>query len=274
MIKISIAVTSYNHAKYLEHFYFTLEEELQFSKIIDYEIIHFDDYSTDNSLELLETIGLVDVIVPSVKNLGVGGNLQRVINYPYTGEIITVISADDYFRPGYFKSLMNEIISVDVLFFNSICFSEQGPIENFNSYFRQRYKAHLLTTDNFFNFNRLYPANFNFKQDVARKIRNKIPDFGLATEWAMIGYLILLGCTIKYSNKTTWYYRISSQSASNSANLSKWRTDKGGALDWLMARFDNRSLKRHKILQRKFENRSLSLLFYSEFWNKLFKKII
>lgn len=92
MTKISIIVPVYNKEEHLEETIFSLLNQT----FNDFEIIAIDDGSSDNSLNILEKITLVDrrLKVYSQKNMGVSIARNKGIELS-TGDYINFFDADD-----------------------------------------------------------------------------------------------------------------------------------------------------------------------------------
>ena len=99
--KISVIITSYNHARYINQ---CAESILEQKGNFNLEIILGDDCSTDNTNELLQVYselypGIVKIF-PKRENMGVTKNLKRCLE-ACTGEYIAICEGDDYWTDEY-----------------------------------------------------------------------------------------------------------------------------------------------------------------------------
>lgn len=93
---ISIAIASYNYARYLRR----AIEMIKKSDFRDFEIVYCDDCSTDNSVEVINEIikendDLKIRLIKNQTNIGILQTKTRLI-YECTGKYIMICDADDY----------------------------------------------------------------------------------------------------------------------------------------------------------------------------------
>lgn len=95
---VSVLVTSYNHAAYVEQ---ALDSVLA-QDFTDYELIITDDASTDESADVirrwLDSTGAVADFAVNERNLGICGSRNRGLARA-RGELVCGLSADDWFEP-------------------------------------------------------------------------------------------------------------------------------------------------------------------------------
>jgi glycosyltransferase involved in cell wall biosynthesis len=269
---LSIAVISYNHQKYVDDFYKSLLLSLDDFKNDEFEIMHFDDFSSDSTIEYVAKYSGVVNVIEAQENLGVGGNLYRIINYEYRGDWVVIISCDDLLTPDYFAKLLKIGQNYDFVLFNATCFNNESELGSFGDYFGQRLSTHLLTLEHFLEYNRLYPANFNIRKRPLLEVRKKIINAGLATEWIMSVILIIDFHGI-FIDETNWLYRITSNSASNSAVDFIWHKDKKKALNYCKDIFGESYFVRHEYIFDLFRKKSFLIIFFKDFWIRLYTKI-
>ncbi len=97
-LKVSILIPCYNHAEYIEQTIRSVWEQ-DYSNL---ELVIADDGSTDNSLEIinsLKAISPIEIIVVTQKNGGVCQALNHALKLS-TGKIIGVLASDDVMLPG------------------------------------------------------------------------------------------------------------------------------------------------------------------------------
>ena len=108
--KISILITSYNKSKYIKK---------NLSKLISqnynkYEIIIFDDHSTDNSIEIIKNFKKVKLIKNDKKKKKTPAlcqieGVKRAFEIS-KGNILCFLDADDYFKNNKLKNINNYFI--------------------------------------------------------------------------------------------------------------------------------------------------------------------
>lgn len=105
---ISFIVTSYNYANYIKE---TINS-IQNQTFKDFEIIVVDDFSTDNSVEILKKIEGIKLICHD-KNKG---QLASIITglKETKGEYVSIIDSDDTIYPQYAEILLKELQENDV----------------------------------------------------------------------------------------------------------------------------------------------------------------
>src|ERR1051326_2476159 len=96
MPKVSICIPTYNSAKYLPQ---AIESVLQ-QDFTDFELIICDDASTDETPRLCRSLNDLRIrYIRFEENVGQAGNFNRCFQAA-RGDILTLLSADDYFLPG------------------------------------------------------------------------------------------------------------------------------------------------------------------------------
>ncbi|MBQ3312150.1 glycosyltransferase family 2 protein [bacterium] len=109
---ISFIVTSYNYSQYI------LEtiESIKNQTFKDFEIIVVDDFSSDNSVEILEKISDIKLIKHSSNK----GQLAAILSglKEARGNLISIIDSDDVLYPDYAKIMSEYIKANDISFVN------------------------------------------------------------------------------------------------------------------------------------------------------------
>lgn len=103
--KISVIVTNYNNATYIEECLTSLKAQT----FKDFEAIIVDDGSTDNSIEIINNIAAADSRLKLFKSQHVGFPLAKNIGLDNaTGDYIIFLDADDSAYP-YWLQMLYEI---------------------------------------------------------------------------------------------------------------------------------------------------------------------
>ncbi len=125
MTKVSIILTVYNTADYLEQALNSLLNQT----LKDIEIICINDGSTDNSLAILQKYSALDnrikVINQSNKGIGYSRNLGISLS---KGEYIAFVDSDDYVFPTTYEKAYDKAKESgnDIVIFNFECLLEDG----------------------------------------------------------------------------------------------------------------------------------------------------
>jgi glycosyltransferase involved in cell wall biosynthesis len=111
-MKVSVCIPTYNQAQYLpQAIYSAFRQDMP-----PYEIIVYDDCSTDNTAEVLDALAKK---IPSLKvlrqtaNQGIAKNTDDCLREA-TGEFIIRLDSDDYLSPAYI-SVLSELLSKHAL---------------------------------------------------------------------------------------------------------------------------------------------------------------
>lgn len=102
---ISIVIPAYNYARYLGD---AIRSVLQ-QNVADIEVLVFDDCSTDDTREVVESFSREDARIKyflNERNLGATPNVNRAIKGA-SGEYVVLLGADDMLEPGSLASLRN-----------------------------------------------------------------------------------------------------------------------------------------------------------------------
>lgn len=133
-IKLSILLATYNQGKYIEE---CIDGILMQNLPFPYEIIVADDYSQDNTLQIIKNkLNQSDAqfnVLGTTKNIGFKSNYKRGYN-ACTGEYIAVIEGDDYWTDP--NRLIKHIRFLD-------CHHE--CVLSFNRFLRLNQKNHRYT---------------------------------------------------------------------------------------------------------------------------------
>jgi len=106
MAKISVVVTNYNKSKYIKDTLISIINNV----FQNFEIIIVDDCSIDNSITIINDFikenPCINInLIENTKNMGAGWSRRIGIEHAQ-GEWISLIDADDWIDPDYFKTLL------------------------------------------------------------------------------------------------------------------------------------------------------------------------
>lgn len=129
MAKVSIIIPIYNVDKYLD----TCIESVRNQSLEDLEIICIDDYSTDQSLEVLRRHQIDDqriTVIENAKNLGQSYS-RNVGIQKATGEYIYFLDSDDFIEHDAMEKLYSyaKSRSLEVIFFDAQLIFESETLE-------------------------------------------------------------------------------------------------------------------------------------------------
>lgn len=108
-MKISVCIPTYNQGEYLEQAIRSAAKQTH----VPFEIIVYDDCSTDNTSEVLQSLSLE---IPFLKvhkqprNLGLLANVDACLRLA-TGDFIVRLDSDDYLSPNYIKLLGEQLMT-------------------------------------------------------------------------------------------------------------------------------------------------------------------
>ena len=109
---ISVIVTCYNVAKYVEH----CLDSIRTQSLPPNEIICVEDCSTDNTLQILQAYHKRHPntirIVKHPENRGIGAARNTGVQAS-TGDYLGFVDSDDFLHPDFFKALYQNIVAFD-----------------------------------------------------------------------------------------------------------------------------------------------------------------
>lgn len=103
MTEVSIITPCYNSAKFLEK---TIESVLH-QTFTDWEWIITDDFSTDNSIEIIKKNQDSRVILIESEKNGGAGNARNLSLEKASGRFITFLDADDFWEPNFLEEMIS-----------------------------------------------------------------------------------------------------------------------------------------------------------------------
>ncbi|MDD5020567.1 MAG: glycosyltransferase family 2 protein [Endomicrobiaceae bacterium] len=217
---ISIIIPVYNAEPYLKQCLDSVISQT-FKNI---EIIIINDYSTDNSSQIIETYKKTDNRIISIhlkKNAGAGSARNEGLKIA-TGKYIVFIDSDDWVTPDYIEVLYNNIekYNCDMISANFYIYDNKtGYIQqaenskdlyntNFNSLEKKRY---FLLLNNNYIWIRIYNKDFLKKNNIYFKL-NKLEDSLFLWEIA------LSSDNFMFIDETIYYYRANRNNSLTTSN--------------------------------------------------------
>lgn len=140
---ITVAIPNYNYSKYICH---TIESVL-LQKSGNYEIIVYDDASTDDSVQLIRsTYGNKVVLIEGKQNCGSGASRNRLLNYA-NGDFILFLDGDDLLAEDALIKLSEASKGYDVVFGMTDSFSESDEKHNRHVYLNEAVAKYTNNND-------------------------------------------------------------------------------------------------------------------------------
>lgn len=218
LIKHTILVITYNQCDTLPICLNSILNE----EVLPYEIIIGDDCSTDNTWDLiLEFQSRFPSIIKAYRNeinLGVFGNWNKLMTQA-SGEIVSLIAGDDFFKPGLLNCLNKEINNHNlngreerfILVTNSITLKESGQEELYNNY--------QLKNENIFKARIRYGISYR-EVGISRKLFDDLDpirnDLGYHADWIYIIDQVYKCDDFYFINEAFSVYRLGSGVTSSS----------------------------------------------------------
>jgi glycosyltransferase involved in cell wall biosynthesis len=214
-MKLSIILVCYNHEKYVEEAVSSIfMQEANFR----YEIIVADDFSSDNTLGIIQKFQLLYPekikILSSDKNLGITKNYQRAFK-ACSGEYIAILEGDDYWISP--KKLIKQINFLDAYPGCSFCFHRfigyNQKAQEFFSSPKISENIQVLSTEDLIREN--FIGNFStcmYKKEIINQIPDNLYDL-LVYDWMFnivnsqygnIGYLTEFLSVYRIHNEGIW----------------------------------------------------------------------
>lgn len=197
---VSVIVTSYNNAKYIENCLDALRKQT----LENIEIICVDDASTDNSREILERYEKKDKRIKVIYRAENGGVSQaRNIGIKKsTAPYIMLCDGDDYYATEacekMYKAITDNKVDLALCEVNVIYHASQYMKSSDNEYYRLKYAGkQLLSNAKIFNTD-LSPTDKIFRKEILKKYEITFPE-GLRFEDAYF-------CVAYMSISKTAYY--------------------------------------------------------------------
>lgn len=219
-MKFSIIVPVYNTERYIMNCYKSIVAD-GFS---DLEIIFINDGSTDNSLDILQSIAKFDnrVKVISQENQGVSVARNRGLKAA-TGDYISFIDSDDEYQGDIFQNLNSMLLSdpVDLVIFQmthkkmsnlKINHLERFNKREFDDNFSDEFKCCLEKI--YMDFNFFSSCTKIIKRDIIENNKVEFPKYHKIGEDAIFSFQIYdIARTYLLLDADYYYYRIRNGSA-------------------------------------------------------------
>lgn len=205
---ISVVVTCYNNAKFLEKCLKSLAKQT----LQDIEIICIDDASTDDSLAILKTLAKNDArikVLHNSENQGVSASRNRATSEA-KADYIMYCDADDYYDSAMCEKLYHAITNHDadlaICEVNIIYESHPEMKISDDNYYSLKYHGLQLINDDLMLNTDLAPTNKIFKKSLLEKYQIRFPE-GLHFEDAY--FCMAYFCvskTVFYLNERLYHY--------------------------------------------------------------------
>ena len=184
-MKLSIIIPLFNENKTIVQLLNLIEKQIQIQK----QIIIVDDFSSDNSLQLIENFKFNSeyLILKHAKNFGKGSCIKTAKKF-VNGDIILIQDADLEYNPNDYQKLIDPIIKkqANVVYGSRVLGKKRYANKNFTSTLRI-FANHVLTIfSNFFNGQNLTDAHTCYKvckKDLFDKISLEENDFAFCPEF-------------------------------------------------------------------------------------------
>jgi len=230
--KVSFITTVFNQENYLSNFVFSVQNQ----KLKDFELIFVDDFSTDNSINIIRKIEKRDKRIKLIKNKQNMGTLysRYIGELNANAEYIIFIDCDDFvLENGIFNSYKYiKKNNIDIIQFHSVWQDENKiSINNFSYNYKEIIYQPYLSYIYYYNIKDKKGAEHNYalwNKLIKKKIVNKafkwIGEKYLKKKIIMHNDLIILFSLLKNANSYKYideigyyyYFRLNKDSASNS----------------------------------------------------------
>ena len=181
-MKISIIIPCYNEQKTIEEIITKINNFCDYEK----EIIVIDDFSDDNSFEILNrlyTENKINILLKNLKNFGKGYSVKKGIEKA-TGEIILIQDADLEYDPNDYYKLIEPFVKhqADVVFGSRFIGSDVRRVLFFWHTLGNKFLTFLSNVFTDLNLTDIECCYKLFKKDIIQKIQLKENRFGIEPE--------------------------------------------------------------------------------------------
>lgn len=217
MTRLSIALATYNGAKYLkEQLDSLLKQTLPFD-----EIVICDDKSVDETLDILKKYAQNDnrfKIIENDNNIGFKKNFEKSISL-CNGDYIALCDQDDIWLPNHLETLYNGIGSNMLACGESEIINSQGVSQNIKLSEIKNYNKPHNSNDSIFRFIAYYQnpfqgASMMLRHDFVEKVLPIPSDVQYHDVWFAINACLLN--SFVFINKPVTLYRMHNNNASGS----------------------------------------------------------
>lgn len=260
-VLISVAMTTYNGAKYLEE---QLDSILR-QTISNIEIVVCDDCSTDNTWDILQRYAQRDSrfrIYRNEQNLGVVRNFERAINM-CSGDYIALSDQDDIWTDNHLEVLYENIGQKSMSCGDGLIVDKNNRSLNMTISYQQA--LDWIPQDDFikaktilFFRNPFFGSRMLFHKSLIKSAL-PIPD-GCNYHDSWIAFVACLDNGINYADDIVIYYRRTGKNVTNVYNhrISRYQTlrylllptDRILMIDEVLKRIETLSIAKKKKLQR------------------------
>jgi len=144
-MKVSVIVPCYNSEKWIEKCLVSIKEQTY----ADIEIIFVDNESTDRSVDVVEGLGIDNLLVSSAPNIypNCWDEAREVGFEMATGEYLTTVGSDDFLEPHYIEKCLSYIQGARQIYPESAVLAVQSPIMGVsdNPNFNGKFQMHAYT---------------------------------------------------------------------------------------------------------------------------------
>ena len=214
---ISIIIPTYNQGTYLKRCLTSIENQT----FKDFEIIIIDKYSTDNTKIIVDEFSHLPIKFFQIENEGIIANSRNYGIKKSTGTLIAFLDSDDYWTTNKLEICYTKILEgYDLIFHNLGVINENyKPLRKI---LKGRFLRQPIIKDLLINGNPICNSSVMVKREVLEAVElinenKKIigsEDYNL---WLKISKITTKFCFI---NKVLGFYQLSSNSISNSKNMS------------------------------------------------------
>ena len=178
-MKISIIIPCYNEQKTIEEIITKINNFCDYEK----EIIVIDDFSDDNSFEILNrlyTENKINILLKNLKNFGKGYSVKKGIEKA-SGEIILIQDADLEYDPNDYYKLIEPFVKhqADVVFGSRFIGSDVRRVLFFWHTLGNKFLTFLSNVFTDLNLTDIECCYKLFKKDIIQKIQLKENRFGI-----------------------------------------------------------------------------------------------
>ena len=185
-MQISIITATFNAANHLPQ----LIDSLQSQTNKNFEWVIADGGSTDATLDILQSIKNLNIVLSSQVDFGIYDALNRAVKLS-TSDYYVVIGADDVFKPDAIENFSNEIDGISAVITSPILIKNKiyklSPLPIFLSGFRAKICGHSIASlfkkslhDKYGYYSKKYPiaADYDFMMKlVVNNEKIKLCDF-------------------------------------------------------------------------------------------------
>ena len=208
-MKASVVIANYNNSNYIENCVNSLNSQT-YSNI---EIIFFDDYSKDNSLEIIKKFNNVKVIENKTQTRFGSFNQMNAFKKAIkssTGDIIFLLDSDDWFKNEKIEKIVN-IFSNDKN--KKIIFDFPIIVKNNTNIYQKKVNNIFKTYWGY-----IHPTScISMRKNFVDKVFNSTINENFPNIWLDLRILLYAKCVKEYRviEENLTYYRQSNQNVSS-----------------------------------------------------------